>query len=161
MPNDITGIRDYRMIDECGGIQWPLTETDVLKGLAPDGMPSERRLFEDGRFFTPNGRARFLFEDPRKAPELPDEHYPFILLTGRGTSSQWHTNTRTAKSDVLRKLYPRECYVEINPGDALRLGIKNTRWLKYRLAVPGFLREHLSHLPFNWASSSSRCTMAK
>jgi hypothetical protein len=21
MPNDITGIRDYRMIDECGGIQ--------------------------------------------------------------------------------------------------------------------------------------------
>ena len=124
MPNDITGIRDYRMIDECGGIQWPLTETDVLKGLAPDGMPSERRLFEDGRFFTPNGRARFLFEDPRKAPELPDEHYPFFLLTGRGTSSQWHTNTRTAKSDVLRKLYPRECYVEINPGDALRLGIQ-------------------------------------
>ena len=25
-PCDITGIRDYRMIDECGGIQWPWAE---------------------------------------------------------------------------------------------------------------------------------------
>ena len=29
MPNDITGIRDYRMIDECGGIQWPLSEAEL------------------------------------------------------------------------------------------------------------------------------------
>jgi assimilatory nitrate reductase catalytic subunit len=121
MPNDITGIRDYRMIDECGGIQWPLTEADVSRS---EQIPSERRLFEDGRFFTPDGRARFLFENPRQAPELPDEDYPFFLITGRGTSSQWHTNTRTAKSDVLRKLYPKECYVEINPEDALRLQIQ-------------------------------------
>ena len=48
-------------------------------------------------------------------------------MTGRGTSSQWHTNTRTGKSDVLRKLYPPNCYVEINPHDAETLGIrKNT-----------------------------------
>ncbi len=53
----------------------------------------------------------------------PDQEYPFLLLTGRGTSSQWHTNTRTAKSDVLRKLYPANCYVEIHPDDADRLGI--------------------------------------
>ena len=26
-PCDITGIRDYRMIDECGGIQWPYPES--------------------------------------------------------------------------------------------------------------------------------------
>ena len=82
------------------------------------------RLFEDGRFFTVDGRARFLFEEPRKAPEQPDEEYPFLLLTGRGTSSQWHTNTRTGKSDVLRKLYPKDCYVEINPRDAQRLRIR-------------------------------------
>ena len=56
-------------------------------------------------------------------PEAVDEAYPFVLLTGRGTSSQWHTNTRTGKSAVLRKLYPAKAYVEINPGDAARLGI--------------------------------------
>jgi assimilatory nitrate reductase catalytic subunit len=56
-------------------------------------------------------------------PERPDVEYPFVLLTGRGTSSQWHTNTRTGKSDVLRKLYPANAYVEINPRDAERLGI--------------------------------------
>jgi anaerobic selenocysteine-containing dehydrogenase len=127
MPNDITGIRDYKMIDECGGIQWPLSESDTSQGQASDAksrIPSERRLFEDGRFFTVDGKARFLFEEPRKAPEQPDEEYPFLLLTGRGTSSQWHTNTRTGKSAVLRKLYPKECYVEINPMDAQRLRIQ-------------------------------------
>jgi anaerobic selenocysteine-containing dehydrogenase len=126
MPDDITGIRDYRMLDECGGIQWPLSEAAALRCQTSDArsqIPSERRLFEDGRFFTGDGRARFLFEEPRKAPEQPDEKYPFLLLTGRGTSSQWHTNTRTGKSDVLRKLYPKECYVEINPKDAQRLQI--------------------------------------
>jgi anaerobic selenocysteine-containing dehydrogenase len=124
MPNDITGIRDYRMIDECGGVQWPLSEAESSR-LASAGMevPSERRLFENGSFFTADGRARFVFEEPRAAPEQPDEEYPFLLITGRGTSSQWHTNTRTGKSDVLRKLYPRQCYVEINPGDAENLGI--------------------------------------
>ena len=127
MPNDISGVRDYRMLDECGGIQWPLSEADALRCQIFESarrIPSERRLFEDGRFFTADGRAQFLFEDPRKAPEQPDEQYPFFLLTGRGTSSQWHTNTRTGKSDVLRKLYPKECYVEINPQDAQRLQIQ-------------------------------------
>ena len=45
-------------------------------------------------------------------------------MTGRGTASQWHTQTRTSKSPVLRKLYPAEIYVEINPADARRAGIK-------------------------------------
>jgi anaerobic selenocysteine-containing dehydrogenase len=125
MPNDITGIRDYRMIDECGGIQWPLSNADVSRfDSAKSEVPSERRLFENGRFFTPDGRARFVFERPRLAPEQADAEYPFLLMTGRGTSSQWHTNTRTGKSDVLRKLYSPNCYAEINPHDAERLGIR-------------------------------------
>ena len=55
--------------------------------------------------------------------EPTDEAYPLILLTGRGTTSQWHTQTRTSKSDVLRQLYPENVYVEINPDDAMQLGI--------------------------------------
>jgi assimilatory nitrate reductase catalytic subunit len=56
-------------------------------------------------------------------PEPPEADFPLLLLTGRGTSAQWHTQTRTAKSDVLRKLYPKDAYVEINERDAKRLGI--------------------------------------
>jgi assimilatory nitrate reductase catalytic subunit len=91
---------------------------------AAPGFAAERRLFEDGRFFHRDGRARFRFDQPTRAPELPDGEYPFYLLTGRGTSAQWHTQSRTAKSAVLRKLYPDQIYVEINPDDAKRLGIE-------------------------------------
>jgi anaerobic selenocysteine-containing dehydrogenase len=121
-PCEMTGISDYRMIDENGGIQWPLGKAESEKWT--EEIPRERRLFEDGRFFTPDGRARFYFEEPRELPEKPDLEYPFMMLTGRGTSSQWHTNTRTGKSDVLRKLYPHACYVEIHPDDAERLGLR-------------------------------------
>lgn len=128
-PCDFTGIRDYQMIDACGGIQWPWPEHETSsRGHAATihalrTSLRERRLFADGRFPTPDGRARFLFEPPRPAPDQPDAHHPFILLTGRGTSAQWHTNTRTGKSEVLRQLYPQQTYVEVNPADAARLRI--------------------------------------
>lgn len=115
-PCDFSGIRDYDFLDQHGGVQWPL----------PGGVTEferQRRLFEDGKFYHGDGRARFLFEAPRAMPEPPCESYPFILLTGRGTSSQWHTGTRTEKSDVLSKLYPKNPYIEINPTDAERLGL--------------------------------------
>jgi assimilatory nitrate reductase catalytic subunit len=51
-------------------------------------------------------------------PEPPSVAYPYLLLTGRGTASQWHTQTRTSKSAVLRRLYPEDPYVEIHPDDA-------------------------------------------
>jgi assimilatory nitrate reductase catalytic subunit len=57
-------------------------------------------------------------------PEPPNPRYSLLLLTGRGSASQWHTQTRTAKSAVLRKLAPPDLYVEINPADARREGIR-------------------------------------
>ena len=56
--------------------------------------------------------------------------YPLILLTGRGSSSQWHTQTRTSKSPVLRGLYPAQPYVEIAPADATQRGITGDEWVK-------------------------------
>ncbi len=142
-PCDITGIRDYQHLDEQGGIQWPFTNDDAANADAPDAtqhadrrgsfsspapaqqqMQQQRRLFEDGRFYHSDGKAKFIFEEPRDMPEPPDEQYPFTLLTGRGTASQWHTQTRTAKSAVLRKLYPSDVYVHLNPLDAKERGIK-------------------------------------
>jgi assimilatory nitrate reductase catalytic subunit len=113
-PCDITGIEDFRMLDRHGGIQWPFPEGASLE--------AERRLFADGQFFHADGKARFVFAASRPPAEVPDEEFPFLLLTGRGTSAQWHTQTRTGKSAVLRKLYPEHVYFEINPGDAETVG---------------------------------------
>lgn len=117
MPCDFSGIKDYEHIDREGGIQWPYTEGQVLK--------KQRRLFEDGLFYTPSKKAKFIFETPRPLPEAPDKSYPLILNTGRGSSAQWHTQTRTGKSEVLRKLYPHNIYVEIHPETARHYGIKS------------------------------------
>lgn len=112
-PCDFSGITDYRLLDERGGIQWPYPEHSTDDA-------AERRLFADGRFYHTDGKAKFCFEPPQPMPEPPNVKYPYLLLTGRGTSAQWHTQTRTGKSPVLRKLHPRELYVEINPEDARR-----------------------------------------
>lgn len=115
-PCDISGIDGYDELETRAGIQWP----------QPAGAPppeAERRLFEDGRFFTTNGRARICFEAPREPGETPDAAFPFTLLTGRGSSSQWHTETRTKRSPILEKLHRRELWVEIHPDDAGGLGI--------------------------------------
>ena len=149
-PCDITGIDGYDMLDEQGGIQWPFPAAGATNGAAPrdpaapaasipaasgSGVPdaapvaeapgtrAERRLFGDGRYYHPDGRARFLYENPRPLPEPPNDRFPLLLLTGRGSAAQWHTQTRTAKSAVLRKLYPAQVYVEVNPADAKARGI--------------------------------------
>lgn len=130
-PCDMSGITDYSMIERFGGIQWPFPESmlkDFRESTNPDAWirdHMERRLFEDGEYFTPDKRARLFFETPQAPLESPDKEFPFVLLTGRGTSAQWHTNTRTAKSPTLRTLYPERAYVEIHPFDAERLGIEN------------------------------------
>lgn len=116
-PCDFSGIDGYRQLDRDGGVQWPYPAE-----LA--SVEQERRLFADGRFHHPDGKAKFLFEDPRPMPEPPTKDFPLLLLTGRGTAVQWHTQTRTGKSDVLKKLAPERIYIEINPQDARALGIK-------------------------------------
>jgi len=136
-PHDITGIRSYVQIDAAGGIQWPYPALDdrpempenVREGI-PASLRSEvvgdeghRRLFADGKFFTPDGKAKLLFDPPRPPEEMPDEEYDLVLTTGRGSSAQWHTGTRTEKSAVLRTLSPKRLVLEMNPADVNRLGL--------------------------------------
>jgi assimilatory nitrate reductase catalytic subunit len=121
-PCDITGIEGYEMISRAGGIQWPLR--------AGEPFPArERRLFEDGQFHHPDGRARLVFGAPAVPPEVPSDSYPFVLLTGRGTVGQWHTLTRTGKAPALRNQSPAEPYVEIAAIDARALGIAPRAWV--------------------------------
>jgi predicted molibdopterin-dependent oxidoreductase YjgC len=121
-PCDFSGIADERMLEERGGIQWP------ARGPADAG--TERRLFEDGIFYHPDGKARFIFEPPRPLTEPPNERFPLHLLTGRGNVAQWHTQTRTAKSAVLRSLSPKHLVAEVNPADAQRFGINPNDWIE-------------------------------
>ncbi|MCR4337749.1 MAG: nitrate reductase, partial [Candidatus Omnitrophica bacterium] len=129
-PCDFSGIQDYEMIEQAGGIQWPFPSGKNLEGLFAGALMQQRRLFEDGHFFHPDGKACFRFEEPRSSPEPVSEEHPFIFLTGRGTSAQWHTQTRTGKSAILRKMYPADPYVEINPYDAEQLKVDPSQWVQ-------------------------------
>lgn len=121
-PCDISGIDGYEFIDRRGGVQWPFPTA------APDPDP-ERRLFADGVFFHDDGRARLIFEDPRPSIDSATEDFPLRLLTGRGSSSQWHTQTRTGKSAVLRSLASEDAYVELSPIDAAARSIQARDWV--------------------------------
>jgi predicted molibdopterin-dependent oxidoreductase YjgC len=123
-PCDITGIQGYDHLDEQGGIQWPWPAA-ISNSKFEISNQHERRLFEDGCFFTPDGKARILFSPPDDLPEPTDANFPFTLLTGRGTSSQWHTQSRTAKSDILRGLGPSHAYVEMHPDDVAATGLRD------------------------------------
>ncbi len=122
-PCDFTGIIDYKMIDRRGGIQWPLPLS------TPSNFAHERRLFEDGNFYHPDHKAKFLFDAPRPVAEPVTSAFPFVLMTGRGSSAQWHTNTRTGKSAILRKLYPKDSLVEIHQDDASGLKLAAGDWV--------------------------------
>ncbi|HEX9682506.1 MAG TPA: molybdopterin-dependent oxidoreductase [Acidimicrobiales bacterium] len=114
-PCDFTGVNGYSAIEAARGIQWPVIEGDE--------PATHRRLFGDGRFFTDDGRARFVVDEPRRTAEATSARYPLVLLTGRGSSAEWHTQTRTGRSPVLRQLSPSLLHVEIHPDDAATLGI--------------------------------------
>ena len=66
--------------------------------------------------------------------ELPSVEYPLMLLTGRGSSSEWHTQTRTAKSAVLRSLGAEDPYFEISPHDAAARSLVPGEWAIVRSA---------------------------
>lgn len=117
MPCDITGIEDYAMLEKHGGIQWPFKTGEQLSS-------NQRRLFEDGRFFHEDGKAKILFEASKEHPEPVSADFPILLLTGRGSSAQWHTQSRTAKSGVLSKLHSKEIYVEMHPSDAQAIHVQ-------------------------------------
>ncbi|MBI5990759.1 nitrate reductase [Clostridium perfringens] len=116
MPCDITGV-SYERLRDSKGIQWPCRKGEELES-------DERRLFEDGKYYTPSGKAKFIFEDVTENPNATNEEFPFNLNTGRGTVGQWHTHTRTREIQAVTNIVPQKAYVDINRKDAERLDIK-------------------------------------
>jgi assimilatory nitrate reductase catalytic subunit len=88
-------------------VQWPVNRA------SPQG---KARLFDDGRFFTPNGKARMVAVAPRLPAIATDGDFPLVLNTGR-IRDQWHTMTRTGKVPRLNA-HLFESFVQIQPADA-------------------------------------------
>ncbi|GGI08464.1 molybdopterin oxidoreductase family protein [Egicoccus halophilus] len=122
-PCDFSGIDGYADLEAQGGIQWPQPVPGAL-------VEKERRLFADGVFHHPDGRARFVVDEPRPPAELVRPRRPLVLLTGRGSSAEWHTGTRTSTSPALRNLVPADPYVEVAPADAAARAIVSHDWVE-------------------------------
>ena len=95
-------------------VQWPVNAAQ------PYGTA---RLFAEGGFANPDGRARLLPLAARAPANAPDAEFPLVLNTGR-IRDQWHTMTRTGKTPRLTRHLP-EPYAELHPQDAARGNIED------------------------------------
>ena len=93
--------------------QWPLPS--MPRG-AWDG-----RLFGDGIFATPDGRARFVAVSWRAPAAQRAAERPLLLNTGR-VRDQWHTMTRTGRVPRLLSHAGRPV-AALAPADVARLGL--------------------------------------
>lgn len=116
---DFSGLKSIsrEIYADLAPFQWPKTSTTVT-----DEVASPSRFFADGRFFTPDRRARIIATPYRAPANATTPVYPLRLNTGR-VRDHWHTMTRTGKSPRLAAHYA-EPFVEINPEDAVAFGLR-------------------------------------
>jgi assimilatory nitrate reductase catalytic subunit len=128
-------------------VQWPVRA---------DGS-GRARMLENGRFYTPSGRAKLVAVRPRAPAQPTDAQYPLVLNTGR-VRDHWHTMTRTAKSARLSAHQP-EPRLEINPRDARQHGLRDgmlarvvSRWgsMVARVRETGDQRAGSIFVPMHW-----------
>lgn len=110
---DLSGLSgaDYETMTP---VQWPVRSRPAA------------RMFGDGKFFTPDGKARFLPIQP--PPPFAPAPGRFILNTGR-VRDHWHTMTRTGKASRL-SAHLAEPFVEVHPADANALGIRRANLVR-------------------------------
>lgn len=145
---DISGL-SYDRLQKEGSFQWPVPTPD---------HPGTARLFEDHRFFTTNGKAKFnVGHDQFSLFEATNKNYPLILTTGR-VRDQWHTMTRTGKVNRLLTHRPNP-FLEMNPVDAMVRDLKNGQMVTVNskngsVAVPlnltSTIKEGVVFLPMHW-----------
>jgi assimilatory nitrate reductase catalytic subunit len=96
-------------------VQWPVNKNN------PQGR---KRLLENGQFYTKDKKARFIEIIPRLPVGETSDDYPLILNTGR-VRDQWHTMTRTAKSQRLSR-HIKEPFVQCHPHTAIKYNLFET-----------------------------------
>jgi assimilatory nitrate reductase catalytic subunit len=112
-PFDIAALArlDDAGYDELAPQRWPLPANGGEGG----------RLFADGGFATPSGRAQLVPTEWRPPVARPTRDRPLLLNTGR-VRDQWHTMTRTGRVPRLLA-HVSEPAASVAPADAVRLGI--------------------------------------
>ncbi len=116
---DYSGM-SYDSIEQNRGLQWPCNEDS-----APEGS---QRLYTDGVFQYPSGRAKLIALPFIDDNERPDDDYPFWLNSGR-VVEHFHTRTRTGKVGNANKFSPTP-YMEINPDAAAKHRIEHGSYAK-------------------------------
>lgn len=146
---DIGGL-SYALLEHGGSQQWPLPQGAVQ---------GRRRLYEDGVFPMPDGRAKF--SDTRYVPvaEDTDARYPLHLNTGR-LRDQWHGMSRTGNAGRLYS-HAEEALLAMNQadmewrdladGDIVRISSRRGS-LSVRVAASDEMRRGQVFLPMHWGS---------
>jgi assimilatory nitrate reductase catalytic subunit len=152
------------MYDNDGARAFALPGQAAIGNAAYDGLAPFRwggAPFADGRFPTPDGRARLVSVTQKKAA-APLADWPMTLNTGR-YRDQWHTMTRTGLSPKLAR-HREEPLVEIHPDDADRLGITDGGLARvatpqgdslYRASVVATQRIGELFVPIHWTDRTA------
>jgi assimilatory nitrate reductase catalytic subunit len=166
---DYSGIT-YEKIERQYGVFWPCPDED---------HPGTPRLFEEGswnpiaqargRFYFPDGKARFVVAPYTPPAEEVDEDYPIMLTSGR-VVSQFLSGTQTRRIGPLVDQYP-EPRIEMHPHLAQRLGLRDGDWARIesrrgvctlQVQVVTTIRPDTIFVPYHWggARSINRVTIA-
>jgi assimilatory nitrate reductase catalytic subunit len=144
---DITGL-SYALLETQGPQQWPF----------PAGASSGRaRLYEDARFPTASGRARFVDTVYKPTAETTDTRYPLHFNTGR-MRDQWHGMSRSGR---VARLYNHleEPLLAMNRRDMERRGLHDGDIVRVtsrrgemvvRVAASDEMRSGQTFLPMHW-----------
>lgn len=143
-----------------GGISFERIEKEGLQWPCPDkAHPGTKYLHKD-KFSRGKGMFKPAVYQP--SAELPDEKYNFMLTTGR-ILYHYHTMTMTGKNQGLMNL-AGEGYVEINPQNAAKLGIKDGDTVKVisrrgnvkvKAKVTDIVDEDVVFMPFHFAEGAA------
>jgi len=117
---DISGM-SHDLIEQSRGIQWPYRE-------GMEGGKGDPRLYTDGVFQYPDGKAKLIALPFIDNNERPCEDYPFWMNSGR-VVEHFHTRTRTGKLGNCNKFSPTP-YMEMNPDAARELGIRHQTYVR-------------------------------
>jgi nitrate reductase NapA len=113
----------YEVLNERPGVMWPCPGGKETKWRYNAKYDPAAKGDSFDFYGKPNGRAWIWIRPYEPAAEEPDDEYPFWLNTGR-VLEHWHSGSLTRRVSVLHQAVPSS-YVELNPADAKRLGIRN------------------------------------
>jgi len=132
--SDLSGAT-YAVLEQMAdGVQWPAPTAEyaltggTVKKFVKGRDPLATKLSKNDlpyQFYGAAHEDRTLWvwlRDQANPEEIPDAEYPFYLSTGR-IIDHWHTMSMTGRVPELLRANPY-AFVEVNPRDAARLGIK-------------------------------------